>query len=173
MDLPLIWFILIAVLWTGYLVLEGFDFGEEGSAAQQSPQPWSTVVVDLHGIGIGVAKQHETPVAVFRSISLRVVQHMAVKEQTLAGLHGQRDAAAVVYLQLDRALGTAVLVGMLVIRLSVFVAAGNETQAAVFDIGVIQRGQAGNGVVGLEFAVHIVLMPGERHGVATHFEGQL
>jgi len=27
MDLPLIWFILIAVLWTGYLVLEGFDFG--------------------------------------------------------------------------------------------------------------------------------------------------
>jgi cytochrome d ubiquinol oxidase subunit II len=25
--LPLIWFILIAVLWTGYLVLEGFDFG--------------------------------------------------------------------------------------------------------------------------------------------------
>jgi cytochrome d ubiquinol oxidase subunit II len=27
MDLPLIWFALIAVLWTGYLVLEGFDFG--------------------------------------------------------------------------------------------------------------------------------------------------
>lgn len=27
MDLPTIWFILIAVLWTGYLVLEGFDFG--------------------------------------------------------------------------------------------------------------------------------------------------
>jgi cytochrome d ubiquinol oxidase subunit II len=27
MDLALIWFILIAVLWTGYLVLEGFDFG--------------------------------------------------------------------------------------------------------------------------------------------------
>ncbi|MFC4555278.1 cytochrome d ubiquinol oxidase subunit II [Georgenia faecalis] len=27
MDLPLIWFLLIAVLWTGYLVLEGFDFG--------------------------------------------------------------------------------------------------------------------------------------------------
>jgi cytochrome d ubiquinol oxidase subunit II len=27
MDLPLIWFVLIAVLWTGYLVLEGFDFG--------------------------------------------------------------------------------------------------------------------------------------------------
>ncbi|WP_061962457.1 cytochrome d ubiquinol oxidase subunit II [Demequina flava] len=27
MDLPLLWFILIAVLWTGYLVLEGFDFG--------------------------------------------------------------------------------------------------------------------------------------------------
>lgn len=27
MDYPLIWFILIAVLWTGYLVLEGFDFG--------------------------------------------------------------------------------------------------------------------------------------------------
>ncbi len=27
MDYPLIWFLLIAVLWTGYLVLEGFDFG--------------------------------------------------------------------------------------------------------------------------------------------------
>ncbi|QGQ18942.1 cytochrome d ubiquinol oxidase subunit II [Cellulomonas sp. JZ18] len=27
MDLPVIWFLLIAVLWTGYLVLEGFDFG--------------------------------------------------------------------------------------------------------------------------------------------------
>jgi cytochrome bd ubiquinol oxidase subunit II len=27
MDLPTIWFILIAVLWIGYLVLEGFDFG--------------------------------------------------------------------------------------------------------------------------------------------------
>lgn len=27
MDLNLIWFLLIAVLWTGYLVLEGFDFG--------------------------------------------------------------------------------------------------------------------------------------------------
>lgn len=27
MDLAFVWFILIAVLWTGYLVLEGFDFG--------------------------------------------------------------------------------------------------------------------------------------------------
>ncbi|MFV0635029.1 cytochrome d ubiquinol oxidase subunit II [Demequina sp.] len=27
LDLPLVWFILIAILWTGYLVLEGFDFG--------------------------------------------------------------------------------------------------------------------------------------------------
>ncbi len=27
MELTLVWFILIAVLWTGYLVLEGFDFG--------------------------------------------------------------------------------------------------------------------------------------------------
>lgn len=27
MELSLVWFILIAVLWTGYLVLEGFDFG--------------------------------------------------------------------------------------------------------------------------------------------------
>jgi len=27
MDLALVWFILLAVLWTGYLVLEGFDFG--------------------------------------------------------------------------------------------------------------------------------------------------
>jgi cytochrome d ubiquinol oxidase subunit II len=27
MDLPLLWFLAIAVLWTGYLVLEGFDFG--------------------------------------------------------------------------------------------------------------------------------------------------
>jgi cytochrome d ubiquinol oxidase subunit II len=27
MDLPVIWFVLIAILWTGFLVLEGFDFG--------------------------------------------------------------------------------------------------------------------------------------------------
>lgn len=27
MDLAIIWFLLIAVLWTGYFVLEGFDFG--------------------------------------------------------------------------------------------------------------------------------------------------
>src|SRR6187399_2088915 len=27
MDLALVWFLLLAVLWTGYLVLEGFDFG--------------------------------------------------------------------------------------------------------------------------------------------------
>ncbi len=27
MDLPLIWFALIAILWIGYMVLEGFDFG--------------------------------------------------------------------------------------------------------------------------------------------------
>jgi cytochrome d ubiquinol oxidase subunit II len=27
MNLPTVWFVLIAVLWTGYLVLEGFDFG--------------------------------------------------------------------------------------------------------------------------------------------------
>ena len=26
-DLPTVWFVAIAVLWTGYLVLEGFDFG--------------------------------------------------------------------------------------------------------------------------------------------------
>ncbi len=27
MDLAVLWFVIIAVLWTGYLVLEGFDFG--------------------------------------------------------------------------------------------------------------------------------------------------
>ena len=27
MDLQTLWFALIAVLWIGYLVLEGFDFG--------------------------------------------------------------------------------------------------------------------------------------------------
>ncbi|MGO1318536.1 MAG: cytochrome d ubiquinol oxidase subunit II, partial [Cellulomonadaceae bacterium] len=27
MELPIVWFVLIAVLWAGYLVLEGFDFG--------------------------------------------------------------------------------------------------------------------------------------------------
>ncbi|RYZ31432.1 MAG: cytochrome d ubiquinol oxidase subunit II, partial [Myxococcaceae bacterium] len=27
MELNTLWFCLIAVLWTGYLVLEGFDFG--------------------------------------------------------------------------------------------------------------------------------------------------
>ena len=27
MDLATIWFVLIAVLWSGYFLLEGFDFG--------------------------------------------------------------------------------------------------------------------------------------------------
>ena len=27
MDLAFVWFMIIALLWTGYLVLEGFDFG--------------------------------------------------------------------------------------------------------------------------------------------------
>lgn len=27
MNLPVLWFLVIAILWTGYLVLEGFDFG--------------------------------------------------------------------------------------------------------------------------------------------------
>ncbi|WP_300008872.1 cytochrome d ubiquinol oxidase subunit II [Pseudonocardia sp.] len=27
MDLPTVWFVAVALLWTGYLVLEGFDFG--------------------------------------------------------------------------------------------------------------------------------------------------
>ena len=27
MELTTVWFVLIALLWTGYLVLEGFDFG--------------------------------------------------------------------------------------------------------------------------------------------------
>ena len=27
LDLPTIWFVLIAILWIGYFVLEGFDFG--------------------------------------------------------------------------------------------------------------------------------------------------
>ena len=27
MELTTLWFIIIAVLWTGYFVLEGFDFG--------------------------------------------------------------------------------------------------------------------------------------------------
>ena len=27
MDLPTLWFIIIAFFWTGYFVLEGFDFG--------------------------------------------------------------------------------------------------------------------------------------------------
>jgi cytochrome d ubiquinol oxidase subunit II len=27
MDLPVVWFVAVAFLWTGYLVLEGFDFG--------------------------------------------------------------------------------------------------------------------------------------------------
>jgi cytochrome d ubiquinol oxidase subunit II len=27
MSLPDVWFVLIAVLWTGYFFLEGFDFG--------------------------------------------------------------------------------------------------------------------------------------------------
>ena len=40
MDLTLVWFVLIAVLWTGYLVLEGFDFGVGmllGAAAPRRP----------------------------------------------------------------------------------------------------------------------------------------
>jgi cytochrome d ubiquinol oxidase subunit II len=46
MDLAIFWFVLIAVLWTGYLVLEGFDFGvgmllsilPRGGAARGGPE---------------------------------------------------------------------------------------------------------------------------------------
>lgn len=46
MDLAILWFVLIAVLWTGYLVLEGFDFGvgmllsilPRGGAARGGPE---------------------------------------------------------------------------------------------------------------------------------------
>ncbi|MBL0888018.1 cytochrome d ubiquinol oxidase subunit II [Myceligenerans indicum] len=46
MDLAIFWFVLIAVLWTGYLVLEGFDFGvgmllsilPRGGAAHGGPE---------------------------------------------------------------------------------------------------------------------------------------
>ena len=46
MTLPIVWFILIAVLWTGYLALEGFDFGVGSSCAYSgatsaSAAPWS------------------------------------------------------------------------------------------------------------------------------------
>ena len=30
MDLATLWFIAVAVLWTGFLLLEGFDFGVAG-----------------------------------------------------------------------------------------------------------------------------------------------
>ena len=36
MDLPTVWFVAIAVLWTGYFVLEGFDFGVGDAAARSS-----------------------------------------------------------------------------------------------------------------------------------------
>ena len=34
MELTTVWFILIAVLWIGYFVLEGFDFGVGHAAAR-------------------------------------------------------------------------------------------------------------------------------------------
>lgn len=50
MDLSLLWFILIAVLWTGYLVLEGFDFGV-GMLVKRFPKNESERRVMLNTIG--------------------------------------------------------------------------------------------------------------------------
>ena len=37
MNLATFWFILIAILWSGYFVLEGFDFGVGHPAARPGP----------------------------------------------------------------------------------------------------------------------------------------
>lgn len=50
MELSLLWFILIAVLWTGYLVLEGFDFGV-GMLIKKFPKNESERRVMLNTIG--------------------------------------------------------------------------------------------------------------------------
>ena len=52
MALTDIWFLLIAVLWTGYFVLEGFDFGVGMLLPVRRPRPRPTA---------GVADQHHRP----------------------------------------------------------------------------------------------------------------
>jgi cytochrome bd-type quinol oxidase subunit 2 len=41
MELTTVWFVLIAVLWIGYFVLEGFDFGvgDPAAGARQATRP--------------------------------------------------------------------------------------------------------------------------------------
>ena len=46
MDLPTVWFILIAVLWTGYLVLEGFDAGRDAQ--------FGHVADELQPVGVAI-----------------------------------------------------------------------------------------------------------------------
>ena len=40
-------------------------------------------------------------------------------------------------------------------------AARNESKASVFFIGIIQRSEATDGIVGIQFAVSVVLVPGK------------
>jgi hypothetical protein len=36
--------------------LKRLDFGKLGDAAEQAAQPWSPLVVNLHGVGVGIAQ---------------------------------------------------------------------------------------------------------------------
>ena len=77
-----------------------------------------------------------------RRISFRFVEDVTVKKQTLSRFQRHGDSSGFVNVQLDSATVCFILDGMLVIRLALFVAAGDQPEATVFHVGVIQGCQA-------------------------------
>ena len=57
--------------------------------------------------------------------------------------------------------------------LSLAMTTGDQPQATIVGVGVVQCGQARDRIVRVKFAIGIVLVPSECLGVSTHLEGEL
>ena len=58
-------------------------------------------------------------------------------------------------------------------NLALLVTAGDDPEATVGFARFVKGSETSEGIVGIEFAVAVVLMPVEGFGVTSHFEGQL
>ena len=96
-----------------------------------------------------------------------------MEDQGVSGLQRSGYRFGFIGLHFDGNVVGLVFNAVPIIRLAGFVTSGDDAQAAVFLIGVVQRGEAGNGGIGIEFSVGVVVMPAEGLGVAAELEGEL
>ena len=85
--------------------------------------------------------------------------------------HEHRNGIAVVRLELGLDQRTSLLFRKTGSPLTLVVASGCNPQASVGFVTVIQGRQAGNGVVGYQLAVDVVLMPEDTFRVPAKLEG--